>query len=270
MALDYGGDWGPNNQYKPPSNPWGGTAGPTVMTHRRGRRGRPNRRGRPLRNRRPPRPQISPFVRRQQAQARQQRRTYERAQNQWERQVARQQAQLARILQRINNRPAPSFEVPRMPKPKPEKPEKTPRYPTKPLPLPAEALALFSERRAGANRALADARNAKQLGSGQIRSDFQQFLRDITRATDESKDQVMGEASARNLAFQPAFVNPRFRDIRDEKSRQTADATRLKTEGLTALQAAVDAARRNRQQVLAQNKRDRGRYRSQLDRLIRT
>ena len=268
MALDYGGDWGPNNQYKPPSNPWGGNIGPTVMTHRRGRRGRPNRRGRPIRRNKPR--TTNRGVRRQVARARQQRQGWERQQNVWERQAAQQQAQLARILRQIRNRPQPTFEVPKPAKPKPPKPTKPPKYSNRPLPLPAEALALFSERRAGATRELADARNAKQLGAGQIRGDFQQFLRDITSASEESRDQVMGEASARNLAFQPAFVNPRFREIRDERSRQTADATRLKTEGLTALQAAVDAARRNRQQVLAQNKRERARYRSQLDRLVRT
>ena len=164
--------------------------------------------------------------------------------------------------------PGPSFPVPGVPASSYVPDFTVPTYPTTPLPIPADIQAEFAARRAAAQRSLAEAHLARRRSRADIQGDFQRFLAEIQTDSTRQREGVMDEASARNLALQPAFVVPGLKRVREDASAARATAVAEKAERLQALDDAVNSARRDKQSTKAAIKRDRARVRSELDRLI--
>lgn len=143
-----------------------------------------------------------------------------------------------------------------------------PEYPTTPLPLGPDDIARMAAERAAATSNLRETRIARNEGAADIKAAFRTFVKNLDREVQRDREEVMEESAARNLAFQPAFVAPRLRDLREDRSAAVAQAASDRTEGLQDLADAVAKARRARDDVIASNRRERARLGSQLDRLI--
>lgn len=135
-----------------------------------------------------------------------------------------------------------------------------PDYPTDPLPLKQDQFRELEERRRQATRRLQEAMVAQMRGRQAAESAFQQSQGGIEADMGGQRDSLRGDASARNLAFQPAFMGRGFRDIRDQHANRVGSAQSERASRLQALQSAVNQARRRRGEDLASVDRDRARF----------
>lgn len=136
------------------------------------------------------------------------------------------------------------------------------RYPDEPVPLPAEILARFAERRRAATNALEQARTQRQRGRAQEESAFEQFRNRLQSDTKSRKRDLSYRGAGRNLAFQPAFMGRGQREIRDQRADKLGQYQSGRTERLSALDQYVQDAKRRREKELAAIDRDRATLRS--------
>jgi hypothetical protein len=137
-------------------------------------------------------------------------------------------------------------------------------------PLDPGLLAQFAARERAADRSVQGAEIAAQQGRERARMDFEQFLLQLDEQRGVAVGDLRGEAAARNLAFQPAFVGVGMRDIRDDVATAQGQATDERTQILSAIGRQVDEAGLSRDNEVAAIARDRARAQSDHESWIQT
>lgn len=137
-------------------------------------------------------------------------------------------------------------------------------------PLDPSLIAQFAARQRGARRAVQEAEIAGERGKSRAKVDFDQFMRQLGERTDTAMGDLRGEAAARNLAFQPAFVGVGMRDIRDEAAGLEGQAVDARTQFLAGIERQINSAQQSRDSELAAVARDRARAQADHRQWIQT
>lgn len=98
--------------------------------------------------------------------------------------------------------------------------------------------------------------------------DFEQFLRTLDERRKAAVFDLRGEAAARNLAFQPAFVGVGMRDIRDEVAQTQGQASQNRAAFLAGVDREINRARQFRDTELAAIAREQARAQADHQRFI--